>query len=340
MNRRLMLGVGVVLAGLLFLTTVAATAFAAPKKDFKDITIILIPKQEGNPYWDAVASGFKDAAKELGFKFDFKGPQLGTATSQIEYIEAAVQNKDDVIMLAANSKDALNPTINDARAAGSRVVIINQDIPGSESHRDVAILPTNFDLVGKYQVECLGSIIGYKGDIAILSATTDAPDQNYWIEGMKKALKDSKYAKMKLLEVVYGDDEPEKSTTEMEALILKYPTLRGVIAPTTVAVNAAAKVVQTKALASKIAVTGLGLPSEMREFVKDGTVKKFQLWNPVDEGYLAGYYGCALIRGEADEPGDKFKAGKLGEYTITQNGQIITRPPFTFDASNIDQFNF
>jgi rhamnose transport system substrate-binding protein len=333
----------VLVVGLLIAFTVAITMSGAggAVKEAKDIKIILIAKQTGNPYWSACADGFKKAQKELGFQFEFQGPHLGTATSQIEYIEAAVQNKTDVIMLGANSPDALNPTIDDARAAGSHVVIFNQDIPGSESHRDVAILPTDFDLVGPYQVECLGSIINYEGDIAILSATTDAPDQNYWIEGMKKALQDPKYAKMKLLEVVYGDDVPEKSTIEMEALIVKYPTLRGVIAPTTVAINAAAQVVRTKKLADKIAVTGLGLPSEMRGYIKDGTVKKFQLWNPVDEGYLAGYYGVLLIQGIAGtEPGDKFTAGSLGEYTITKKDQIITRPPFDFDAENIDQFQF
>lgn len=315
---------------------------AAEVKDAKEISIILIAKQTGNPYWDACADGFKKAQEELGFQFDFQGPHLGTATSQIEYIEAAVQNKTDVIMLGANSPDALNPTIDDARAAGSLVVIFNQDIPGSEEHREVAILPTDFDLVGKYQVECLGSVIDYEGDIAILSATTDAPDQNYWIEGMKKALtEDPKYAKMNLLEVVYGDDVPEKSTTEMEALIIKYPTLIGVISPTTVGVNAAAKVVQTKGLADKIAVIGLGLPSEMREFIKDGTVEKFQLWNPVNEGYLGGYYGVLLEQGLAgSEPGDKFTAGELGEYTITDKDQIITGPPFDYDAANIDDFDF
>jgi rhamnose transport system substrate-binding protein len=314
--------------------------------DAKDISMILIPKQTGNPYWDACRAGFEEAQAELGFQFDFQGPFLGTATSQIEYIEAAVANMTSVIMLGANSPDALNTYLDDAREAGTRVVIFNQDIPGSEEHRDMAILPTDFDLVGEYQVECLGSQINYEGDIAVLSATTDAPDQNYWIEGMKKALEENpKYAKMNLLEVVYGDDVPEKSTTEMEALITKYPTLKGVIAPTTVAVKAAAKVIQIKGLADKITLTGLGLPSEMREFIKDGTVKEFQLWNPVDEGYLAGYYGVLLVQGKVGtEIGETFNAGRLGEKTIVENpngyGQIITRPPFTFNASNIDDFDF
>ena len=55
----------------------------------------------------------------------------------------------------------------------------------------------------------------------------------------------------------------------------------------------------------------------MREYVKDGTVKEFALWNPADLGYLAAYATKALITGEIKgDEGDKFTAGKLGEYTV------------------------
>ena len=131
----------------------------------------------------------------------------------------------------------------------------------------------------------VGSLIGYEGEIAILFATTEAPDQNFWIEGMNETLaNDPKYSKMKLVATVYGDDQPEKSTTEMEALLANFSNLKGVIAPTTVG-SAAAQVVQSRMIADKVKVTGLGLPSEMRDFIKDGTVEGFQLWSPYNEGW-------------------------------------------------------
>lgn len=320
------------------------SASVEPSTAAGPVKVMFIPKNQGNPYFEALVQGFEEAEKELGsdkIVCDTTGPATAEATSQIEFIEAAVQNGYNVICIAANSNDALNPTFDDARAKGVKIVIINQDIPGSEAHRDAAILPTDFTKVGAAQVECLGATINYEGEIAILSATTDAPDQNFWIEGMKEALKDSKYAKMKLVDIVYGDDQPEKSSTEMEALITKYPNLRGVISPTTVGVAAASKIVQTKKLADKISVIGLGLPSQMKEFIKDGTVKQFQLWNPVDEGYLGAYYSYLLAKGEAEaKEGAKFTAGKLGEFTHAKDAVIITGPPFTFDASNIDNFSF
>src|SRR4029079_14421964 len=133
--------------------------------------------------------------------------------------------------------------------------------------------------------ELLGSLIGYKGKIAILSATTDAPNQNEWIQWMKEALKDPKYKEMELGDrVVYGDDQPEKSTTEAQALLTIYPDLKGIISPTTVGVAACAQVVESAGKAKDVAVTGLGTPNQMRRFIQNGTVKAFALWSPKDEG--------------------------------------------------------
>ena len=326
-------------------TTTAAEETMEATEQEGPIKVMFIPKNQGNPYFDALIQGFEEAEAEIGADkliCDDTGPATAEATSQIEFIEAAVQNGYNSICIAANSNDALNSTFEDAMSKGVKIIIINGDIPGSEEYRDASILPTDFSIVGASQVECLGSIIDYEGEIAILSATTDAPDQNFWIEGMKETLEnDPKYAKMTLVDIVYGDDQPEKSTTEMEGLIAKYPNLRGVISPTTVGVTAAAEVVQTKGLADKIAVTGLDLPSLMREYIKDGTVEKFQLWNPVDEGYLGAWFSWLLVKGEVEaKEGAMFTASRLGEYTIGLDRVIITGPPFTFDASNIDDFDF
>ena len=190
----------------------------------------------------------------------------------------------------------MNQVLDEARAKGILVLAVNGDLVGNEEHRDANILPVDFTKTGPNQVELMGSLIGYEGEIAILSATTEAPDQNTWIAAMKKTLaEDPKYKDMKLVATVYGDDQPEKSTTEMEALLSNYPDLEGVIAPTTVGVAAAAQVVQSRGIADTVHVTGLGLPSEMRDFVKDGTVTAFQLWSPYNEGWLAAYFADGVL---------------------------------------------
>lgn len=307
------------------------------------LSIVYIGKNTGNPYFDSITGGFVDACKEIGCEFEFVAPATAEATSQIPFIEAQIQRGVDVIAIAPNSPDALNQVLQSAKDAGILILTVNGDITGNEQYRDATILPVNFDIVGKDQVEMVGSLIGYEGEIAILSATTEAPDQNKWIVGMNETLaNDAKYANMKLVATVYGDDQPEKSTAEMEALLANYPNLKGVIAPTTVGIAAAAQVVQSRGIADTVKVTGLGLPSEMRDFVKDGTVTAFQLWSPYNEGWLAAYFAAGVRDGSIkNEVGSTFEVPTLGTITINANNSINTQAELTtFNAENIDEFNF
>jgi rhamnose transport system substrate-binding protein len=332
MRRSLFVGLGIALG----------VATAAMAQD-DPLSIVYIGKNTGNPYFDSITGGFEDACAELGCEFEFVAPATAEATSQIPFIEAQIQRGVDVIAIAPNSPDAMNQVLRKAQDAGILVMTVNGDIVGSEEFRDAAILPVDFTVTGPNQVELTGSLIGYEGEIAILSATTEAPDQNTWIAAMVDTLKnDPKYAKMNLVATVYGDDQPEKSTTEMEALLANYPNLRAVIAPTTVGIAAAAQVVQSRGIADQVAVTGLGLPSEMRDFIKDGTVKAFQLWSPYNEGWLAAHFAKGVREGTiTNEPGQTFEVPNLGTITILENNMMNTQAELTtFDINNIDDFDF
>ena len=326
------------IAGLALGLTIITSAYAADP-----LKIVYIGKNTGNPYFDSITGGFQDACKTLGCEFEFVAPATAEATSQIPIIEAQIQRGVNVIAIAPNSPDAMNQVLDEARGKGILVLAVNGDLVGNEGHRDANILPVDFTKTGPNQVELVGSLIGYKGDIAILSATTEAPDQNTWIAAMKDTLaKNPKYKDMHLVATVYGDDQPEKSTTEMEALLSNYPNLVGVIAPTTVGVAAAAQVVQSRGIADKVHVTGLGLPSEMRDFVKDGTVTAFQLWSPYNEGWLASHFAVGVKNGTIkNELGSTFDVPNLGKITIGPKNVMNTQAELTtFDKANIDKFNF
>lgn len=327
------------------LTTLAAaaalTAWPALAQD--PVQIVYIPKNTGNPYFDSLVAGFEDACAEIGCEFSQAAPATAEATSQIPFITAQIQRGVDVIAISPNSPDALNQALDRARQRGILVLAVNGDLVGNEAHRDAAILPVDFTKTGPGQVELLGSMIDYQGQIAILSATTDAPDQNTWIEDMRETLEsDPKYAGMELVATVYGDDEPQKSTTEAEALLQTYPELRGIISPTTVGVAAAAQVLQSAGRADEVALTGLGTPNQMRPFVQDGTVEAFQLWSPYNEGWLAAHFATGLVRGEIEnEVGGSFEVPNLGTITIGENNVINTQAELTtFDAGNIDEYDF
>lgn len=319
----------------------------APVKGAK-LKIVFIPKNSGNPYFAAMEKGFADASKELGAEFTSVAPSTGEATSQIPIIKDQIQRKVDVIAISPNSPDALNEVLDEARDQGILVITADADLAGNESRRVASVLPTDFDKLGESQVALLGSQIGYEGEIAILSATRDAPNQNMWIEGMKATLKQPKYAKMKLVEVVYGDDVAEKSATETEALLAKYPNLRGIIAPTSAGLPAAAKSLEIAGVypggpnaKAGVFLTGLSTPNPLKDFVAKGVVQAFQLWSPYDMGKLACYMAYQIKTGKV-KPGEgvEFEAPGLGKRTFGKNNVVSLGPLTTFTKENIASFDF
>lgn len=322
---------------------------AAGPATASNLKIVYIPKNTGNPYFTDVIKGFEEAAAQGGFDFTTTGPSSAEATSQIPFIKEQIQRKVDVIALTPNSPDALNPVLDEAKAAGIVVITVDADLEKNESHRDAAVLPTDFSKVGEAQLELIGSQMNFEGEFAILSATRDAPNQNAWIAGINEALKDPKYSKMKLVATVYGDDEPQKSTTETEALLTKYPNLKGILAPTSVGLAAGAQSVQIAgvfpggphAAGPGLMITGLSTPNQMKRFVTDGVVKSFQLWSPHDMGWLACNLGAAIKSGKVKPAeGASFDDPKLGSHTFGKNSVVNTGPLVTFDKGNIEKYDF
>ncbi len=315
----------------------------------KKLRIVYIPKNTGNPYFEEVTKGFRDAANEIHADFTTTAPATAEATSQIPIIKEQIQRGVDVIAISANSPDALNPVLDEARAKGIVVITVDADLVGNESHRDAAVLPADFGEIGPSQVELLGKLTGYEGDFAILSATTDAPNQNAWIAKMKEARKDPKYSKMHLVDLVYGDDAPQKSTTVCEALLTKHPGLRGIISPTSVGLAASAQVVERAGVypggdhvvGKGLQLTGLSTPNQLKKFVNNGVVTAFQLWAPYNEGYLAVYLGQRIHEdGLKPAVGFFFETAKLGKRKFSNKLELIGGPLQTFDKSNVEKFSF
>jgi rhamnose transport system substrate-binding protein len=318
----------------------SANAGANPEAPIKKgLKVVSIPKQLGNPYEEFEHSGVQEALKELGGSDRIQGSTDAGASSQVPIINSLVQQKPDAIIIAGNDPNAVAPALKSAARRGIKVVAMDSDV--APDARSVFVNQVTTKLVGENQVESIAKQIGNKGQIAILSATANATNQNAWIKVMKDTLKQPKYKDIKLVKVAYGDDDDQKSFQQTQGLLSAYPNLKGIISPTTVGVAAAARYLSTSPKKGKVKLTGLGFPNQMRKFVQNGTVDEFQLWVPKDVGYLAGQAAAALVAGRiTGKPGETFTAGRLGKYTIGANGEIVLGPLTTFNKGNIDKFDF
>ncbi|WP_316359422.1 rhamnose ABC transporter substrate-binding protein [Devosia sp.] len=320
---------------ILAATTAVAVLLAAPA--YAQTRIALVVKSLGNGFFDAANKGAQEAAAELGdVEVIYTGPTAATAEAQIEVINSLIAQQVDAIAISANDPDALVPALQKAMERGIKV--ISWDSGVAPEGRQLHLNPSETALIGETIIKLAADYLPEGGDVAILSASSTATNQNAWIEAAKAALPE-KFPNINLVAVVYGDDDSVKSTDEAKGLIASYPDLKAIIAPTTVGVVAAAQVVTDQNLIGKVNVTGLALPSEFKQFIDNGASQAVALWNPIDLGYAAVMLANDLVEGGEAAPGATISMGRMGELTLDDTNSGAMAAPFTFDKSNIEEFS-
>lgn len=324
-----------VLLSALLVSSALLVQEASAQKTYR---IAMVVKSLGNGFFDAARDGGQEAAKALGnVELIYTGPTSPTAEGQIEVINSLIAQKVDAIVISANDSNALVPALKKAMQRGIKVVSFDSGV--AKAGRLMHLNPSNTQLIGFKQIDMISKTIGGKGKIAVLSATAQATNQNAWIAAMKDTLKKPEYKGLELVDVVYGDDQSDKSYREALALFQKYPDLKGIIAPTTVGISAAAKAVVDQKLVGKVFVSGLGLPSEMAGYVKAGSVDTFAIWNPIDLGYSSVYAAYQFVTGKAKgKSGEVINIGRMGKITLDKNTEAAMAEPFTFNKTNVDKF--
>lgn len=314
----------------------------------QELDMVFLPKFVGNAVFDQAHDGAMEAHEELENPGEliFNAPTSDNAIpGQIEIIESSITQEVDAIMISANDYEQLVPSTESAMEEG--ITIVTWDSPISPEGEALFIAQVDFDETGEVMADMALSILGDDGgEFAILSATPDASNQNAWIEALEEVLEeDEAYANLELVDIVYGNDDPDDSYNEALGLIDSHPDLELIMAPTTVGIAASAKAMFDEGMCGEVAVSGLGLPAEMQEFTELGCAPEFALWSFTDLGYLTYYTTYLLSTGAMEaEEGVTFEAGRMGTYTIEEDptredGLRVLMGPFSvYTEDNLDEW--
>ena len=342
--------VGVALATALTVSAFSSAAVTADNHSVEaepgqDVNMLLLPKFMGILPFDLANKGALEAAAELGnpTELTFTGPTADNSVAgQIEQMTNAPTQGFDVVMLSNNSGDQISASAVAAQEAGVPVVTWDSSIPSGEGE-SVFVAQVDFNDIGGVLAGMVSELAGGEGQVAILSASPDASNQNAWNAAFADALA-ADYPDIELVETVYGNDVSEDSYNEALGLIDKYPDLKVIQAPTSVGLPAAAKAVADEGLCDQIKITGLGTPAETLEHTLNGCAPKFALWSFVDLGYLTYYVSYLIATGQLEaEEGATFNAGRMGEYTITADPtrdaglRVLMGPWSIYDIDNVEE---
>jgi rhamnose transport system substrate-binding protein len=313
-------------------------------KDIKGKKIVLadVPKLIGIGYFAATTKGEAEAAAELtknGFQIEVTtdAPTEAAIQKQIEYIDNDISRGMDGILFAANDPTAISPVLRKALKAGLHV--IGYDAESQPDAREWFIQQATPDGIAKAIIDSLVAEVGKEADIAIVTSSLTAPNQNAWIAEMKKYIS-AQGLKLNIVTILPSEEDQQQAFKVTGQILKAYPNVKGIIGLSSVAFPGAADAITQANLVGKIAVTGLSTPNQMKPFVKSGCVKSVILWNPVDLGYAAIYAMRAVVDGKL-KPGDtELDAGRLGKLKLINGSQFLLGPPFIFNNDNIDKFDF
>jgi rhamnose transport system substrate-binding protein len=313
-------------------------------KDLKGKKIVLadVPKLIGIGYFAATTKGQAEAAAELtknGLPTEVAtdAPTEAAIQKQIEFVDNAISRGVDGILFASNDPVAISPVLRKALKAGIHVV--GYDAESQPDAREWFVQQATPDGIAKALIDSLVAEVGKDADIAIVTSSLTAPNQNEWIAEMKKYVA-AQGLKLNLVTILPSEEDQQLAFKATGQIVKAYPKVKGIIGLSSVAFPGAADAITQANLIGKIAVTGLSTPNQMKPFVKSGCVKSVVLWNPVDLGYAAVYAMRAVVDGKVKPDTTELDAGRLGKLKLINGSQFLLGPPFIFNNDNIDKFDF
>lgn len=303
------------------------------------IKIALLPKLKGISYFTSCADGAQEAANELdNVELIYNGPTTASADRQAQMIDKWRLQGVDVIAVAPNDPAVLSNALKKAREAG--ISVITWDADAHPADRSFFVNQASAAAIGGGMVDVMAKDLGGEnaaGEVAIVSATATAANQNEWMKHMHQRLKD--YPNLKLVATKYPGEDQNVAFQDSQDLIKKFPNLKGIFGISSVSFPGAAEAVKQSGKTGEILVTGLSTPNDMKPYVKGGEVKTVVLWNTRDLGYLTVYAAEAIRSGKLESDATEFTAGRLGKKKISGD-QILLGDVVLFTKENIDQFDF
>lgn len=323
------------------------------KKQAKDINVVFIPKLTGNMFFESANEGAQEMAKKVGFNAKYDGSPEASVANQVQIINSAVNQGADAIAISSLSPDGLNQALKNALDKGLKVVTWDSDI--DPKYRSIYVNQGTPELLGTMLVDMAASQMTpeqvKKAKFAFFYSSPTVTDQNSWVEYAKKYIA-QKYPGWELVTTQYGEQDAQKSLQVGQSILQTYKDIDAVLCPDSTALPAMAQAAKNLNKAGKVIITGFATPSSMRDFVKDGTVPKFGLWDCKVQGAIGAYVAYWLAAGNTFKVGDEIDIPGVGKVKVESNkiqgysyeaensGIVLLPERVIFTKENIDNYKF
>jgi len=308
---------------------------AAGPADARPLTIAMMPKAKGDPYFISCMAGAEEAAAELGIELLWDGPTSLDAARQNEMVETWITRGVDAIAVAVENRAGISTVLRRAQERG--IPVITWDADAEADARDFFVNQATAQGIGYALTDEAARLMDGAGEFAVITGALSAANQNEWIAFIRQRLEE-RYPNLTLATIRPSDDDRDEAFAETQTIMRAFPDVELIMAISAPAVPGAAEAVRQAGRAD-VRVMGLSLPNLNRPYVEAGVVQTVVLWDTRDLGYLTVQAAVQAARGELGAGATSMVAGRLGAIEV-RGTEIVLGDPLLITAANIDQFDF
>lgn len=202
----------------------AATARSESAVAAGQQVIYLIPGLSGDAFYQTMELGARQAATRLGIRLVYQGsPYAFSPAAQIPYLNAAIAQRPDAILIAPTDRRALNGPISRAIHAGIPVITVDTSITAPLA---VTTISSNNVASGEMAAGALARAIHFKGTVAALSTQPGISTTDQRQHGFARQLR--RYRHIRYLGPRYDNDNLTMATNITARLLTLHPGLAGI----------------------------------------------------------------------------------------------------------------
>lgn len=278
------------------------------------------------PYWQDAKAGFLDAARTLGVKADFTGPDTYSPDEELEAFQKAVGENPAGILVSPARPGKFVDAINSAVQQGIPVICVDSDAP--QSKRNMFIGTDNYN-AGQESATRLAKALHGEGSVVVITI----PGQHNLDErlrGVKDIFKE--YPKIKITETLDDKGDPKIANDQISALLEHKEKLDGILCLEASGGPGAAEVLHRLDLAGKIAIVAMDKNPETLDWIQQGVITATIAQKP----YTMSYYGLKFL--------DDFHHNVVHEFKDWQTAPASPLPTYVdtgtavIDSGNLAAF--
>jgi ribose transport system substrate-binding protein len=258
--------------------------------------VIFIAMDAQDIHWLKLNTGAQQQAAKLKITYAMNAP-AGKVDSaqQIAIMEDAITAKYDIILVAPQFATSLIPTINKARAAGIKVIIVDSPLPAGSNFD--GFVGTDNGGAARTAADVLAKAIGGKGKIAIVNAQAGAGTTMLRENEFKKRIAEA-YPGITIVGTQYCDGDKAKALNIATDFMRQNPDLAGFYACNEGALVGTGNAVKQAGKAGKVIVVGWDKSPESQALILDGSILAAMVQNPTAMGTIGIQAGVDLLQGK------------------------------------------